>query len=113
MAGRLDEGATDRHLLVARGSGPVLGQDIKIGSKLINARSEINLAKPQFRNAAVKRRAIIPAEGSYEWQKTDDCKKIPHYVYSQNESPLGFAGLYEFWPDPELPEDDPDRWLPS
>ncbi|GAA3271035.1 hypothetical protein AAU01_13300 [Paenarthrobacter aurescens] len=24
---------------------------------------------------------------------------------------LGFAGLYEFWPDPELPEDDPERWL--
>ncbi len=22
-----------------------------------------------------------------------------------------FAGLYEFWPDPEMPEDDPERWL--
>ncbi|WP_454809281.1 SOS response-associated peptidase family protein [Paenarthrobacter nitroguajacolicus] len=22
-----------------------------------------------------------------------------------------FAGLYEFWPDPELPEDDPERWM--
>ena len=26
---------------------------------------------------------------------------------------LAFAGLYEFWPDPSLPEDDPRRWLLS
>ncbi len=26
---------------------------------------------------------------------------------------LGFAGLYEFLPDPALPEDDPERWLLS
>ncbi len=26
---------------------------------------------------------------------------------------LGFAGLYEFWPDPQMPEDDPGRWLLS
>ncbi|MDP9999019.1 hypothetical protein J2W15_002522 [Pseudarthrobacter sulfonivorans] len=26
---------------------------------------------------------------------------------------LGFAGLYEFWADPSLPEDDPARWLLS
>jgi putative SOS response-associated peptidase YedK len=26
---------------------------------------------------------------------------------------LGFAGLYEFWADPSLPEDDPGKWLLS
>lgn len=26
---------------------------------------------------------------------------------------LGFAGLYEWWADPSLPEDDPGRWLLS
>lgn len=25
---------------------------------------------------------------------------------------LAFAGLYGFWPDPSLPEDDHRRWLP-
>lgn len=39
-----------------------------------------------------------PAEGYYEWQKIEDGKKIPNYLYSENESLLGFAGLYEFWP---------------
>lgn len=52
-----------------------------------------------------------PAEGYYEWQKTEDGKKIPNYLFSEKEPLLGFAGLYEFWPDPELPEDDPERWL--
>lgn len=99
-------------LLIARwGLVPSWAKDIKIGSKLINARSETILEKPSFRNAAVKRRAILPAEGYYEWQKTEDGKKIPKYLFSEQEPLLGFAGLYEFWPDPELPEDDPERWL--
>ena len=54
-----------------------------------------------------------PAEGYYEWQKTEDGKKIPHYLYSEKNDLLAFAGLYEFWPDPSLPEDDPNKWLLS
>lgn len=112
VAERLDEGTIDRHLLIAKwGLVPSWAKDAKIGSKMINARSETILEKPSFRSAAVKRRAILPAEGYYEWQKTEDGKKIPNYLHSENESLLGFAGLYEFWPDPELPEDHPDRWL--
>ncbi|WP_354214474.1 SOS response-associated peptidase [Arthrobacter sp. UYCo732] len=112
IAERLDEGAIDRSLVVARwGLVPSWAKDIKIGSKLINARSETILEKPSFRSAAVKRRALIPAEGYYEWQKTEDGKKIPNYLYSEKADLLAFAGLYEFWPDPSLPEDDPGRWL--
>lgn len=113
-AERLDEDSINRHLLVGRwGLVPSWAKDIKIGSKLINARSETILDKPSFRKAALKRRAIIPAEGYYEWQKTEDGKKIPNYLYSEKEPLLGFAGLYEFWPDPQVPEDDPGRWLLS
>lgn len=59
IAERLDEGH-DRSTLVDRPVGlvPSWAKDIKIGSKLINARSETILEKPSFRNAAVKRRAI-------------------------------------------------------
>jgi putative SOS response-associated peptidase YedK len=35
-----------------------------------------------------------PAEGYYEWQKSEDGKKIPNYLYSEKEPLLGFAGLY-------------------
>lgn len=114
IAEHLDEDRADRHLLVARwGLVPSWAKDLKIGSKLINARSESILEKPAFRKAAVKRRALIPAEGYYEWQKTEDGKKIPNYLYSEKEDVLAFAGLYEWWADPTLPEDDPARWVLS
>lgn len=114
IAERLDEDSVDRRLLIARwGLVPSWAKDIKIGSRLINARSESILDKPSFRRAAFKRRALVPAEGYYEWQKTEDGKKIPNYLYSETDDVLAFAGLYEFWPDPSLPEDDPHRWLLS
>ena len=114
IAERLDEDSVDRRLLIARwGLVPSWAKDIKIGSRLINARSESILDKPSFRRAAFKRRALVPAEGYYEWQKTEDGKKIPNYLYSENDDLLAFAGLYEFWPDPSLPKDDPHRWLLS
>jgi len=114
VAERLDEESIERHLLIARwGLVPSWAKDIKIGNKLINARSESILDKPSFRKAAVKRRCVVPAEGYYEWQKTEDGKKIPNYLYSEKEPLLGFAGLYEWWADPSLPEADPGRWLLS
>lgn len=64
MAERLDEGSLERHLLIARwGLVPSWAKDIKIGSKMINARSESILEKPSFRKAAARRRALVPAEG--------------------------------------------------
>ncbi len=59
---RLDEDALERRLVMARwGLVPSWAKGLKIGSKLINARSETILDKPSFRNAAVKRRALVPA----------------------------------------------------
>jgi hypothetical protein len=100
IAERVEDDSLDRRLLIARwGLVPSWSKDIKIGSKLINARSGSILDKPSFRKAAIKRRALVPAEGYYEWQKTEDGKKIPNYLYSEKEELLAFAGLYEFWPD--------------
>ncbi|MDP9890598.1 putative SOS response-associated peptidase YedK [Pseudarthrobacter enclensis] len=97
VAGRLDEGSVERHLMIARwGLVPSWAKDIKSGSRMINARSESILEKPSFRKAAVKRRAIVPAEGDYEWQKSEDGTKIPTYLYSKEEPLVGCAGLYEW-----------------
>jgi putative SOS response-associated peptidase YedK len=61
---KLHDDELDRRLLIARwGLVPSWAKDIKIGSKLINARSETILEKPSFRKAAITRRALIPAEG--------------------------------------------------
>jgi hypothetical protein len=35
--------------------------------------------------------------------------KVPYFLHGDDV--LAFAGLYELRPDPELPEDHPDRWL--
>jgi putative SOS response-associated peptidase YedK len=79
---------------------------------MINARSETVTEKPSFRTAATKRRALIPANGYYEWQKNEDGTKTPHYLHGEDEDQLlGFAGLYEFWADPTKAEDAEDKWL--
>ncbi|MBO1269820.1 SOS response-associated peptidase [Arthrobacter sp. PO-11] len=111
---KLSEDVLERRLLTARwGLVPSWAKDVKIGSRLINARSETVLEKPSFRKAAVKRRALMPAEGYFEWEKAPDGKKIPTYLHSETDELLSFAGLYEFWPDPDLPEDHENKWLLS
>jgi putative SOS response-associated peptidase YedK len=83
----------------------------RIGAaKLINARQETVTVKPAFKNAAGRRRCLLPADGYYEWQKTAD-GKIPHFLHAPGDGTLAFAGLYELWPDPALPDDDPAKWL--
>ena len=48
---------------------PVWAKDIKIGSKMINARSETLADKPAFKSVFKKQRIIIPMDGFYEWQQ--------------------------------------------
>lgn len=99
----------DRQLRTLKwGLVPSWAKDLRIGSKLINARSETILDKPAFKKAAVKRRCIIPADGYFEWMPLDEGpkpKKQPMYLHG--DGVLGFAGLYELRPDAE----DPERWL--
>jgi putative SOS response-associated peptidase YedK len=75
-----DEPAADaeRQLRTVKwGLVPVWSKDPKIGSRLVNARSETITEKPSFRSSAAKRRCIIPADGYFEWMKDPDGKKIP------------------------------------
>ncbi len=112
----LDSSKTEpptRRLEPARwGLVPAWAKDLKIGARAFNARSEELEDKPMFRGALAKRRAVIPATGYYEWKQQDGAK-IPHYIHPADGSPLFFAGLYEWWKNPEKTDDDPDRWLLS
>lgn len=90
---------------------PVWAKDTKGAARLFNARSETVTEKPSFRAAATKRRGLVPADGYYEWQVTGD-GKIPTYLHPEDAGQvLSFAALYEFWPDPALPEDDEAKWV--
>jgi putative SOS response-associated peptidase YedK len=85
-----------REVLSAQwGLVPSWAKDPKIGSRMINARSETVAEKPSFAKAFVQRRAIVPANGFYEWYPGE--RKQPFYITPKDRSTLAMAGLYEFW----------------
>ena len=91
------EGADGREVSFLKwGLIPSWSKDASIGARLINARSETVTEKPSFRQAFKERRCIIPADGFYEWQRTDG-KKQPFFFKMRDEQPFGLAGLWERW----------------
>jgi putative SOS response-associated peptidase YedK len=84
---------------------PFFSKDKKGSARMINARADTVPDKPAFRRAFTKHRCIIPADGFYEWQKLDSKTKQPWYFHPKDGGPIAFAGLWEVWRDPELPED--------
>ena len=106
------DAAARRQLRVVRwGLVPFWAKDVKIGSRMINARAETVAEKPAFRRAFAGRRCLLPADGYYEWQQRPDGPKQPIYISRTDGSSLALAGLYELWRDPSVPPDDPDAWL--
>jgi putative SOS response-associated peptidase YedK len=82
------------------------------GAPLINARVETVTEKPTFRKAVLTRRAIVPADGYYEWQATAGGKR-PVYLHGEDEEALAFAAVYDHWRDPAVAEGEPGAWLRS
>lgn len=81
---------------------PSWADDPKIGSRMINARSETLAEKPSFRNAFRKRRCLVLADGFYEWKAVPGQKtKQPFHVRMKSRAPFALAGLWETWRPPE------------
>ncbi len=106
--------------MLSWGLVPSWAKDTKIGLRMINARAESLLDKGAFAKAAAARRCLVPARGWYEWQASPvatDAKgkprKQPFFVTRADADVLAMAGIYEFWRDPDRPDDDPDAWLVS
>ncbi len=77
---------------------PSWAKDPKIGSRMINARSETLTEKPSFRSAYKHRRCLILTDGYYEWQEVLGTKlKQPVYIRLKSQNPFAFAGLWEEW----------------
>lgn len=111
---RLIDGGIVRQLHVARwGLVPSWAKSPGIGAKMINARSESVLEKPAFRKAVQSRRCAVPADGYYEWKQGEGRSKQPYYVHPRDDSPMAFAGLYEWWKDPSVPPGEPGQWMLS
>ena len=118
---RGEEGAapTRQLRLLTWGLVPSWAMDPKSGVRMINARAESVLEKPAYAKAAARRRCLVPARGWYEWQVSPtatDAKgkplKQPFFTSRDDGGSCAFAGLYEFWRDPAVADnDDPAAWL--
>ena len=73
---------------------PHWAKDSKI--KPINAKAETIESKPFFRSAFKKSRCLVPANGFYEWKKTNRHKQ-PFYFRLEDADLLAFAGLWDHW----------------
>jgi putative SOS response-associated peptidase YedK len=79
---------------------PFWAKDAKKTKPIINARSESIAEKPFFKQAANKRRCLIPADGFYEWKKANK-EKIPLFIHFPDKEIFAFAGLWDQWKSPD------------
>ncbi|MBM7563494.1 SOS response-associated peptidase [Paenibacillus sacheonensis] len=80
---------------------PSWAESVKLGSKMLNARSETVWDKPAFRNLMSRKRCIIPADGFYEWQRLADNRKQPMRIVRRDRQLFSMAGLYDTWTSPD------------
>ena len=117
--GVVADASGDRRLEAFRwGLVPSWAKDVKIGSKMINARAETIAEKPAFKALLKKHRVIVPMDGFYEWQaaregapltKAGKAMKTPMFIHRADGMPLAVAGLCAAWRDREAGPDAP--WL--
>lgn len=96
-----DDAVPFRELMVGSfGLIPHWSKDTKITRQTYNARSETAHEKPSFRDAwRLARHCIIPAEAIFEpdW-RSEKC--IPTRIVRTDGKPMGIAGLWTGWKQP-------------
>lgn len=93
-------GGQRRHFILMRwGFLPGFVKNPKEFPLIINARAETLLEKASFRAAVKRRRCLVIADGFYEWRRVGKAK-TPFLIRRVDGAPMGFAGLYETWSDP-------------
>ncbi len=93
---RAGPGGTREVAMLRWGLVPFWAKDLKVGTKMINARSEGVETKPSFRAAVKERRCVVPATGFFEWQGEPGHKQ-PFAITLPGQSLFAFAGLWERW----------------
>jgi putative SOS response-associated peptidase YedK len=85
--------------IIALENGQLAGKEMAWGLRpawsnkpIINAQAETLLQKPSFREAFQQRRCLAPADGFFEWRKTD---KTPFRFLTKDERVFCFAGIWE------------------
>lgn len=97
----INDGTNNRLGYLRWGLIPPWSKDLKIGYKMINARSETLTEKPSYRNAFKKKRCLIIADSFYEWKRHEDKTKTPMRIKLKDNDLFAMAGLWETWKSPE------------
>ncbi len=66
-------------------------------SILINARAETIAEKPSFRGAFRHHRALMPADGFYEWKSQASGPKQPFFIRRRDRKPFAMAAVWDTW----------------
>ncbi len=82
------------------GGGRVIGPmrwgfDLSGSRKAFNARLETILDKWRFKRSAQWHRCLVPATGWYEWTKSEDGGRDPHFLTSPESDLIALGGLWE------------------
>jgi putative SOS response-associated peptidase YedK len=94
-----------RFTLMRWGFLPSWVKDPKDYPLVINIRSETALEKNSFRAAIRRRRALMPADGFYEWQRLGK-ESRPFLLRRPDRGIFAFAALWETWSSPDGSEID-------
>jgi putative SOS response-associated peptidase YedK len=87
----------ERHFTLMRwGFIPGWVKDLKRFPLINNIRSETATEKASFRAAFQRRRALMPADGFYEWQRLGKSRRA-FLIRRPDCKPFAFAGLWETW----------------
>lgn len=83
---------------------PTWSKDPKIGYKLFNARDDNLFSSGVWRGVIVNKRALVPANGYFEWTKPPKDSKEPKrkfYFKPKQMDIFSFAGVWSSWKDAE------------
>ena len=78
-------------------------KDARRAALQINAKAETLEQKAPFKDAFLKHRCVVPADGFFEWTGPKEDRK-PIWFHSPDGSLIYFAGLYDYW------HPNPDEW---
>ena len=93
---RIGESGAVQGVTVRWGLTPPWAKNLNDGVRMINARSETVQEKASFRGAYGSRRCLIPADGFYEWRKSET-RKQPYRIAMRDSLAFAFAGIWETW----------------
>jgi len=66
------------------------------GRPMFNARVETAGEKPSFRTPYRRRRALIPANGWFEWEGVEK-PKAPYFIHEHDNELTAFAAIWDQW----------------